>query len=104
MINEYIRYRIDEGQRAAFLDGYAAAAKHLEASPHCLGYELSHCTEDGSAFILRIHWTSEEAHLQGFRKSAQFPPFLAAIRAFVPNIEEMRHYALTDVRWSRQGS
>ena len=34
-------------------------------------------------FILRIEWTSADGHMQGFRKSPQFPPFLAAIRPFI---------------------
>jgi quinol monooxygenase YgiN len=95
MIVEYIRYEIRDAD--AFVGGYERARASLDASPNCLGYELSRCTEEPSSFILRIEWDSAEGHLQGFRKSPLFPPFLAAIRPFVSDIREMRHYAVTAI-------
>jgi hypothetical protein len=44
---------------------------------------------------------STEKHLQGFRRGPNFPPFLAAIRDFVPEIAEMRHYRPVGVEWRR---
>ena len=35
--------------------------------------------------------------MNGFRRGPHFPPFLAAIRPFIGEIEEMRHYGLTPV-------
>ena len=49
---------------------------------------------------VRILWSSTHEHLNGFRKGPNFPPFLDAIRDFIPEIEEMRHYAVTD-SWTR---
>jgi quinol monooxygenase YgiN len=100
MIDEYIRYRIDAGRSAAFLEAYTVAAEQLRASKNCLGYELSRCTEAPEHFILRIQWDSVEGHLQGFRKGPQFPSFLRAIQAYVNDIEEMRHYEPTAIRWA----
>ena len=101
MINEYIRYRIPADVRDAFLADYAKAVEALRASPVCHGYELSECEEDPEHFILRIHWQSTADHLQVFRSSAQFQAFLPHIRPYMPNIEEMRHYARTDLQWMR---
>ncbi|MFC4499805.1 MULTISPECIES: group II truncated hemoglobin [Streptomyces] len=95
---EYIRYRIPEEKSEEFLAAYTRAAGRLAASPHCLDYELARCEEDFEHFILRITWTSTEDHLQGFRTSELFPPFLAEIRPYVAAIEEMRHYKATPVR------
>ena len=100
MINEYIRYRISADRAEAFLSAYAEAQASLRASPHCLGYELSRCTEAPEQFILLIRWDSAEGHLRGFRASPEFKPFLRAIQPYVKDIEEMRHYELTAVRWS----
>ena len=36
--------------------------------------------------------------MQGFRKSAEFGPFLAAVRPFIPDIVEMHHYEPSAVR------
>ena len=100
MILEYIRY--DIAQADPFLLGYEKARTALDASPHCLAYELSRCTEDPTSFILRIEWDSTEGHLQGFRKSQEFASFFAAVRPFVNDIREMRHYEVTSVV-SRKG-
>jgi quinol monooxygenase YgiN len=98
MIVEYIRYRIaDHERRIAFEKAYAAAAEHLYQAPQCLGYELSHGVEEPERYILRIEWTSVEDHEQGFRKGAHFPPFLAEIRPYIGDIEEMKHYERTSV-------
>jgi len=101
MIAEYIRYRIDEGRRQAFEDGYQRAQSALQSSPHCPGWELSRCAEDPTQYILRIEWDSAEGHLQGFRRGPDFPSFFAAIRPFVGDIQEMRHYDLTNVKGSK---
>jgi hemoglobin len=101
MTIEYIRYRIPEAQRDEFVGAYTRAAASLRASPVCLGYELSACSEDPTAFVLRIAWTSGGDHLNVFRKSGEFRTFFEAIRPYVPNIEEMRHYEPTALVWSR---
>ena len=95
MIVEYIRYEVEDA--AALIEAYEAARSSLDASPHCLAYELSRCSEEPKSLILRIEWTSTQAHLEGFRKSAEFGPFLAAVRPFIGQIREMRHYELTSV-------
>jgi len=98
MIVEYIRYVVaDDAQGEDLLRAYAIAANQLDAAPECLAYELSQCEEDARSWILRIEWSSTEAHLQGFRKGQHFPAFLEAIRPFMPAIAEMRHYRCTSV-------
>lgn len=95
MIVEYIRYEVSDAD--GLVQAYESARSALDASPHCLGYELSRCTEEPKSFILRIEWDSAEGHLQGFRKSAEFGSFFAAVRPFLNDIREMRHYELTPV-------
>jgi len=92
MIVEYTRYKIDSTRREPFEMAYKKAVDSLEASTHCLAYELSHCAEDPDRYILRIEWDSEEGHLKGFRSSPEFRAFFAAVQPFVKDIEEMRHY------------
>jgi len=102
MIVEYTRYRIDEKRRDAFLNDYRKAAESLKASKNCLAHELTQCTEDEGHFTLRIEWDSEEGHLKGFRNSSEFKSFFALVRPYVNDIEEMRHYRLTDVSGTRE--
>ena len=104
MIVEYIRYKLNklaedshESPLSNFEAAYRAASSSLDASPHCLGYELSRCVEEKDRYILRIEWDSVEGHLTGFRRAPEFAPFLAAIRPYIGQIEEMQHYALTPI-------
>ncbi|WP_338699920.1 antibiotic biosynthesis monooxygenase [Streptomyces sp. Q6] len=95
---EYIRYQIPEGRSPEFLTAYTRAARLLAASPYCVTYELARCEEDFTHYVLRIVWTSTEDHIEGFRESDLFPEFLAEIRPYVGDIQEMRHYKPTTVR------
>lgn len=102
MIVEYIRYLIPADRQRAFEAAYGEAQAALARSPHCLRWELAHCTEDATSYILRIEWDSLAGHLQGFRQSPEFRPLFAAIRPYVGDIEEMRHYELTPVVGERE--
>jgi hypothetical protein len=53
-------------------------------------------------FQMIIHWTSMEEHLNGFRKSADFMPFLNLVKPFYNNIEEMKHYEVTPIEWNKE--
>lgn len=97
MVIEYIRYRIPEEQQERFEAAYGEARRPLQASPHCLGYELSRCVEEPACYVLRIEWDSVEGHMEGFRRSEEFRAFFQHIRPFVEQIEEMRHYEVTSV-------
>lgn len=97
MTIEYIRYRIAAERAEDFETAYERASHHLAAADECGGFELTRCAEDPESYILRIHWMSTEAHLAGFRAGPHFPPFLAEIRAYLDDIQEMRHYRRTAV-------
>jgi quinol monooxygenase YgiN len=97
VIVEYIRYTIPRDRREAFERGYGEAQAALAASRHCLAYELARCVDDPTQYILRIEWDSAAGHMQGFRQSPGFRTFFAAVRPFVGDIAEMRHYERTAV-------
>jgi quinol monooxygenase YgiN len=92
MIVEYIRYRVPEGRGEELEDAYRRAAASLDASPHCQRYELTRCVDEPSVYVVRIEWDSAEGHMSGFRSSPEFRSFFEAVRPFVDQIEEMRHY------------
>lgn len=102
MTIEYIRYKI-EGDATAFEQAWTAAAAFLDRDDRCLGYELARCEEDPTLYILRIEWTSTEAHMKGFRRSAEFPHFFKCIQPYLKSIQEMQHYAPTPVRSTAGG-
>jgi truncated hemoglobin YjbI/quinol monooxygenase YgiN len=98
MVTEYIRYRLPPERLDGFEAAYAQAAESLRAAPECVEFELSRCSEEAACYILRITWTSADDHLKGFRGGPHFGAFFAAIRPYVGDIEEMRHYEATPVR------
>ncbi len=97
MVVEYIRYKIEKERQSEFVSAYERAQEALQDSSNCLGYELTHCTEEPERYILRIEWDSIDGHLKGFRGSSEFQRFLVDVRPFINDIEEMQHYELTDV-------
>lgn len=97
MVLEYIRYQVPEEQHHEFEEAYGTASRSLAASEHCMGWELSRCVEESERYILRIEWDSIEGHEQGFRNSPEFADFFQAVRAYVPQVQEMRHYQQTAV-------
>jgi heme-degrading monooxygenase HmoA len=99
---EIIRYSIPENQSADFEAAYASAGIILQKSPYCLEYEIIHGIDEPQHFIVRIHWTSLEDHLNGFRKSKEFGSFFNLVKPFYNNIEEMKHYELTRTVWKKE--
>src|SRR3954447_23084437 len=97
MIVEYIRYRIAEERQDACLADDGRAAQVLARADQCVDYELSRSVDEPACHVLRITWTSAEDHLQGFRDGDLVPGLPAAIRPYLPDIEEMRHYERTSV-------
>lgn len=97
MIVEYIRYLVPSTRHAEFVAAYRKASAELDGSPHCRAYELSRCHEDPTSYVLRIEWDSLSGHLQGFRGSSEFKRFFSQVQPFFEQIQEMRHYEVTDV-------
>lgn len=97
MITEYVRYRLTDADPAEFERAYERAAPALDAAPQCLSYELSRGVEEPDRYILRIEWSSIAEHERDFRSGPQFGAFLAAIRPYIGQIEEMKHYERTAV-------
>jgi quinol monooxygenase YgiN len=95
MVVEYIRYKIDPGRTDEFIDAYRRGGELLDASPHCLRWEAARSVDDPEKQVVRIEWDSAEGHIQGFRQSADFKPFLDATKPFFQDIEEMTHYEVT---------
>jgi quinol monooxygenase YgiN len=95
MVIEYIRYTIPHEQAAAFESAYGKARAALDASEHCLGYEIARGVEEPEHYVVRIEWDSLAGHERGFRASPAFADFFAAVRPFFDQIAEMRHYQAT---------
>ena len=94
MVIEYIRYEVPAARHSAFIAAYQEAAAELEASEHCVCYEISQGAEEPDHFVVRIEWDSIEGHEKGFRGSALFATFFVKVKPFFAEIKEMKHYHL----------
>jgi hypothetical protein len=101
MIVEYIRYDLQKHTPRELIDAYGRAGPALQAAPECLGYEVAQCSDTPARVTVRIHWTSADGHMEGFRKGPNFSRFLAEVRSFIDEIVEMKHYEPTPVAWRR---
>jgi heme-degrading monooxygenase HmoA len=97
VVVEYIRYRVPQGRNEEFEAAWTQAQGVLDDAPECLAYEVTRGIEEPGNYIVRIEWSSLDDHEQGFRRSAGFGPFFAAVKPFFDQIEEMRHYELTAI-------
>ena len=79
---EIIRYNISMDNQNEFIEAYDNASKILKNSPFCAGLEVIHGVDEPENFIVRIHWTSLEDHLNKFRQSAEFQSFFALVKPF----------------------
>ena len=86
---EVIRYDIPQNQQAQFEKAYDAAGEFLRKSKYCLSYAINKGSEEPNHYVIIIHWTSENDHLNGFRKSADFMPFFNLVKPFYNQIQEM---------------
>ncbi len=96
---EIIRYKIPMDQQSDFINAYSKASDLLNQSKYCVGCEVIHGVDETENFIVRIHWTSIEEHLSGFRKSDEFKSFFELVKPFFNNIQEMKHYEKTKILW-----
>lgn len=98
---EIIRYTIPTDMQTNFEKAYSDAGVFLKQSSYCVGYEMLKGEDEPTHYIVRIHWTSTEDHLQKFRKSGEFHGFFALVKPYFNNIEEMKHYTLTNMAMTK---
>lgn len=94
MVVEYIRYTVPAERAEEFEEAYRQGGQVLDADQHCLAYEVARGIEEPEHYVVRIEWDSVEGHERGFRTSAGFDVFFAAVRPFFGQIQEMKHYEL----------
>jgi AraC-like DNA-binding protein len=94
VVVEYTRFRIAGNRAQAFLDALRKAIRHIQF--RCLGCELTCCSDDREWYTLRIEWESAE-QLRRFHEDLAGQAFRRALRDFESDIQEQRHWELTNV-------
>ena len=94
MIRVVAILNIVPGQAAAFEAAFAQAAACIAGAPGYLGHELHQCLDTPDRYLLVEHWETREAHMLGFRQSAQYQEWKRLTHHFYAPFPSVEHYAL----------
>ena len=92
MIVESAILSIKPGQGAAFEAALRAAFPLIEATPGFLGIEVRPCIENTDHYLLLVRWEKLEDHTVGFRGSARYAKWRAALHHFYHPLPTVLHY------------
>jgi heme-degrading monooxygenase HmoA len=94
MVLELAIIDIKAGTNADFEHNLDQAQSVLTRAEGYLKHEFQKCMERENRYILLIHWTSLEAHTEGFRGSELFKEWRGYIGQFFANPPLVEHYEL----------
>ena len=83
---------VKPGQADAFRAAFATAQGIISSMPGYGGHELRACMENDHRFILLVHWSSLEAHTEGFRGSPEYQEWRAQLHHFYDPFPTVEHY------------
>ncbi len=92
MITEIAIFQALPGKEEAFAQGIQRGLEVIRRDPGCISAECQRCIEDPARFLLRIQWTSLEAHTEGFRTSPGFAEYRSHINGLFSDAPVVHHY------------
>jgi quinol monooxygenase YgiN len=73
---------------AGILRGLEVIRKH----PECISANVTRCVEQPQRYMVRVKWTSLEAHTVDFRGGPLFPQWRGNINGLIAGTPEVFHY------------
>ncbi len=101
MILEVAILNLRRGESPAFERAIAAARLLIAATPGFRGLEVRPCVESASRYLLLVWWDKLEDHTVGFRGSARYQEWRAALHHFYEPFPVVEHYGEPVVRSDR---
>ena len=92
MITEHALLQIVEGREDDFVDAMEGAKTLIAASPGFVSLRLDRCVERPGRFLLLVEWEHLEDHTEGFRRSAAYEDWRAALHHFYDPFPVVEHY------------
>ncbi len=92
MITEHAQLEVIPGQEAAFLEAMESAKALIAASPGFVSLRVERCVERPSSFLLLVEWGRLEDHTEGFRGSAAYQDWRAALHHFYDPFPVVEHF------------
>ena len=92
MITEQATLPVIPGREEEFEAAFASAKHLIASSPGFAGLTLSRCIERPSAYLLLVEWATIDDHEVGFRGSAAYDEWRAALHQFYDPPATVEHY------------
>lgn len=88
---EHATMRAGSGQEIAIAQALTAALAVVASAEGCLGTSLLHCIERPDEFVLRVVWTSVQAH-HDFRSAAIYSTYRKHLPEHLGEVVGFAHY------------
>ena len=92
MITEHALLEVIPGQEDAFLEAMDRAKVHISGSQGFTSLRVERCMERPSCFLLLVEWGRLEDHTEGFRGSAAYQEWRAALHHFYDPFPVVEHF------------
>jgi len=92
MILEVAVLNVTPGQESDFEETFSKAQAIISSMNGYLGHELKRCIENRSRYILLVQWATLEAHIEGFRGSAEYQDWKEMLHRFYDPFPVVEHY------------
>jgi heme-degrading monooxygenase HmoA len=92
VITEHALLEVITGQEDAFVEAMEKAKALIAASQGFVSLRVERCVERPSAFLLLVEWGRLEDHTEGFRGSAAYQDWRAALHHFYDPFPVVEHF------------
>ena len=92
MITEHALLEVVPGQEEAFLHAMGRAKALIAASPGFVSLRVERGVERPGSFLLLVEWERLEDHTEGFRGSAAYEDWRAALHHFYDPFPVVEHF------------
>jgi heme-degrading monooxygenase HmoA len=92
VITEHALLDIVPGREEEFSTAIESARRLIAASPGFVSMRVARCVERPSRFLLLVEWRRLEDHTEGFRGSAGYQEWRAALHHFYDPFPVVEHF------------
>jgi heme-degrading monooxygenase HmoA len=92
VITEHALLEVIPGQEDVFIDAMRRARVLIAANPGFVSLRVERGVERPSCFLLLVEWERLEDHTEGFRGSAAYEEWRAALHHFYDPFPVVEHY------------
>jgi len=95
VITEHALLEVVPGRAEEFVAAMERAKDLIAASPGFVSLRVERCIEHPSRFLLLVEWEHLEDHTEGFRGSAAYEDWRAALHHFYDPFPVVEHFEVT---------